>query len=123
MKKDITHHDDIVLLVDTFYEKVKWSKIGFIFSEVAKVNWPQHLPVMYAFWSGILLGEPAYNGNPMTKHIALSKITPMTELEFTEWLHLFTATVDELFEGENATEAKVRAGNIARLMLHKIQTG
>ena len=123
MKKDIGNQQDIILLVNTFYEKVKRSEpIGYIFSDVAKVNWPQHLPVMYAFWSGILLGDTAYTGNPMTKHIALSKITPMTEVEFTEWLNLFTETVDELFEGEKATEAKVRSGNIARLMLHKIQS-
>ena len=123
MKKDIENRKDIVLLVNTFYEKIKSNPtLGYIFNDVAKVNWDEHLQKMYSFWASILLGEHSFNGNPMQKHIALSKITAMTEVEFTEWLLLFHQTVDFLFEGNNATEAKTRAANIARLMLHKIQT-
>ena len=58
----------------------------------------------------------------MEKHIVLSRKTAMTKIEFSEWLLLFTTTVDELFTGQTANEAKSRAGNIARLMLHKIET-
>ena len=120
---DIQTRDDIVLLVDSFYQKVKSNLvIGHIFVEVANVNWENHLPVMYSFWAGVLLGEQSYEGNPMLKHIALSKKTPMTEVEFSEWLLLFTRTVDELFSGDKASEAKIRAGNISRLMMYKIQT-
>lgn len=46
----------------------------------------------------------------------------MAEIEFTEFIFLFTDTVDKLFEGEKATEEKIRAADIARLMLYKIQT-
>ena len=120
---DIQTRDDIVLLVDSFYQKVKSNLvIGHIFVEVANVNWEIHLPVMYSFWAGVLLGEQSYEGNPMLKHIALSKKTPMTEVEFSEWLLLFTRTVDELFSGDKASEAKIRSGNISRLMMYKIQT-
>lgn len=122
MKQDIESRDDIVLLVNTFYNLVKENnKLGYIFNDVAKIDWDSHLPKMYSFWASLLLAEHSFSGNPMEKHIALSKITSMTEVEFSEWLLLFTNTVDILFEGEKATEAKVRAGNIARLMLHKIQ--
>ena len=58
----------------------------------------------------------------MQKHIELSKLTAMTETQFSEWLLIFTQTTDELFEGIKADEAKTRAANIARLMLYKIQT-
>lgn len=58
----------------------------------------------------------------MDKHIQLSKIAPMTDKEFSEWLKIFIQTTNELFEGEKAEEAKTRASNIARLMLHKINT-
>lgn len=123
MKRDIENRDDIVLLVNTFYNSVKENnKLGNIFNDVAKIDWYTHLPKMYSFWASLLLAEHSFSGNPMEKHIALSKITSMTEVEFSEWLLLFTNTVDILFEGEKATEAKLRAGNIARLMLHKIQT-
>lgn len=121
-KTDITTREDIILLVDTFYKKVKTDKtLGFIFNDVAKIDWQHHLPKMYSFWSSILLGEQSFTGNPMQKHVSLSKITTMTSTEFSEWLLLFTTTVDELFVGETANEAKIRAGNIARLMLHKIE--
>lgn len=123
MKKDIGSREDIIKLVNTFYERVKQNKtIGPIFNDVAKVNWEAHMPRMYDFWSGMLLGDNSYTGNPMTPHIQLSKRTHMTDTEFSEWLTLFTDTVDDLFEGEIAQEAKTRAENIARLMMFKIQT-
>jgi len=123
-KKDIETQADIVLLVDTFYKKVNEDQtIGFIFNDVAKVDWSGHLPKMYSFWGSMLLGERTYTGAPMTKHIELSRQTTMCQPQFTTWLNLFTATVDELFDGEKAREAKLRATNVAGLMLHKIQVG
>ena len=122
MKPDINSRKDIELLVDRFYDKVKSNTVlGYIFDDVAKINWTKHLPRMYSFWASILLGEQSFSGNPMQKHIELSKQTPITEAEFTEWLSLFLKTVDEHFEGNRANEAKQRAENIARLMLYKIQ--
>lgn len=122
MKKDITNRKDIELMVNTFYSKVRSNPVlGFIFDDVAKINWESHLPKMYSFWASILLGENSFSGNPMQKHIALSNQTEMTDKEFSEWLYLFIETVDELFIGEKANEAKLRAGNIARLMLQNIQ--
>ncbi len=122
LKNDIKTRQDIILLVDTFYDKVKKEPtLGYIFDQVAKVDWSKHLPVMYSFWSSILLGEKSFGGNPMKKHIELGKITPMTEVEFSAWKKIFTETVYELFEGDKANEAVVRAENIARLMLFKIE--
>ncbi len=123
MKKDLYNREDVELLVDTFYDKVKANAtIGYIFNDIAKVDWENHLPLMYSFWASILLGEHSFSGNPMDKHIQLSKIAPMTDKEFSEWLKIFIQTTNELFEGEKAEEAKTRASNIARLMLHKINT-
>jgi hemoglobin len=123
MKPDITTRTDVELLVNTFYEKVNDNRtLSPIFNEVAKVDWPHHLPKMYSFWSSLLLGEQSYTGNPMVKHIDLSRQTDMTEVQFSTWLLLFNETVNELFVGEKAEEAKSRAANIARLMQHKIHT-
>lgn len=122
MNNDIQTREDIVRLVDTFYDKVKTDPtIGYIFDQVAKVDWSRHLPVMYAFWGSILLGEKSFDGNPMKKHVELGRITPMTEVEFSAWKKLFTQTVYELFEGSKADEAVLRAENIARLMLFNIE--
>lgn len=122
MKKDIENRDDIVLLVNSFYEIVRENKIlGYIFNDVAKVDWQEHLPKMYSFWGSLLLEEHSYSGNPMGKHIELSKIASMTDTEFSEWFLLFKETVDNLFAGEIADKAKFRGEHIARMMLHKIQ--
>lgn len=122
MKPDITSQTDIKALVDTFYNKVQQNKVlAPIFDDVAKINWDEHLPKMYSFWGSLLLQEHSYNGNPMKIHVELSKITPMSVAEFSEWISLFYQTVDELFEGATAEEAKTRAANIARLMQLKIE--
>lgn len=66
MKKDIQNRTDVKLLVNTFYDKVKTNQtLGCSFNDVAKVDWTPHLPRMYAFWGGILLGEHSFSDNPM----------------------------------------------------------
>jgi hemoglobin len=110
MKHDIATESDIRLLIDTFYDKVKEDDvIGYIFNDIANVDWAHHLPKMYAFWSFILLGADSYQGNPMQVHRALHEKVRLTEAHFDRWLSLFHATVDELFEGALADEAKNRS--------------
>ena len=119
--KQIENKEDVILLVNTFYEEVQQNDIlSPIFNDIAKVNWDTHLPTMYNFWASILLNEHSYSGNPMVEHILLSKKTTMGEIQFNEWLTLFNKTLDELFYGEKAEVAKERAQNIARLMQYKI---
>lgn len=123
MKQDIQERKDIELLVNTFYNKVKVNEtIGFIFNDIAQVDWDTHLPKMHRFWASMLLGERSFRGNPMVKHFALSEKTPMTETQFSEWLRLFHETCDELYEGSLVNEAKKRASTIAQLMMFKIQS-
>ena len=121
MKKDIENRDDIILLINTFYEKVKKDEvIGYIFNDVAKVNWEKHLPVMYDFWENVIFFTGSYTGNPMTAHKQLNKKTPLNTEHFQEWIKLFTKTVDELFEGDKAELTKQRAISIATVMQIKI---
>jgi hemoglobin len=119
---DIETREDIERLINAFYEKVrKDPTIGYIFNDIAKVNWEEHLPVMYSFWSSMLLGERSYEGNVMQKHIELSNRVPFTDQEFSAWLKLFKSTIDELFSGTKSDEAKSRAESIAGMMLIKIE--
>lgn len=121
--KDIETRSDIELLVNSFYDKVKADKtIGYIFNDVATVDWILHLPKMYSFWETVLLGKMSFKGNPMVKHIQLSKKTEMSKKHFDHWLKLWNTTIDEHFEGIIATDAKQRGKNIAGLMLHKIES-
>lgn len=112
--KEILTREDIVLLVNLFYEKVNQDTL--LAPLFAHMDWPHHLPIMYNFWSSMLLGEQSYQGNPFQKHIPL----PLQAQHFDQWLKLFVSTVDENFEGEKAQEVKDRAYSIARVFQHKL---
>lgn len=121
MKKDIQNKNDIIVLIDSFYEKVNAdASLAYIFSDIAKINWERHLPVMYNFWENTLFYTGTYNGNPMELHKHLHHLMPLTDEHFKQWTHLFTATVDELFAGDKAELAKQRALSIATVMQIKI---
>ncbi|CAN5800215.1 group III truncated hemoglobin [soil metagenome] len=124
MKKDIENLEDIKLLVNSFYDKVKAdATIGYIFNDIAKVNWVKHLPVMYNFWENVIFFTGSYSGNPMTAHVKMHSVVNFTPEHFEHWLKLFTATVDELFAGDKAELAKQRATSIATVMQLKILHG
>jgi len=123
IKKDIENRKDIELLITTFYAKVKTDgAIGYIFNDIAKVNWEKHLPIMFDFWENVLFYTGAYDGNPMIVHQHLNRVVPLTQPHFKQWEKLFTQTVDELFNGTNATLAKQRALSISTVMQMKIMT-
>lgn len=110
-RRPIETREDIVVLVDGFYDKVrKDSFIGPIFSDVAKVDWDEHLPKLYNFWADLLLGDDTYRGRPFPPHAKLE----LQGAHFERWLSLFVQTVDEHFVGLKAEEAKSRALRIAR---------
>lgn len=121
MKKDIQNRSDIQLLIDTFYSKVRVDdQIAYLFNDVAKVDWEHHLPRMYDFWEDVVFQAGRFTGNPMTVHMQLNQRSPLLKEHFTRWLLLFTGTVDELFEGNNAELVKQRAHSIATIMQVKI---
>jgi hemoglobin len=115
---DITTAVDIQLLVDTFYrELVTDPLIGKFFAGLDLVH---HLPRIRAFWEMILLGQPGYTTNVTEVHLKLHQRIPMERAHFDRWLELFRGTVDRLFSGPNAEEAKMRALSIATVMLVKV---
>jgi hemoglobin len=121
MLKDIESRDDIELLITTFYEQVKKDEtIGFIFTDVVKLNWEHHIPIIVDFWETILLDNPVYTKNAMEVHYDLNKKIPLQPKHFTSWVTLFTNTIDELFIGTKATLAKTRAKSIADVMQFKM---
>ncbi|MEP7324024.1 MAG: group III truncated hemoglobin [Saprospiraceae bacterium] len=119
---DILTRTDIILLIDTFYEKIKVNTLlRPVFIDIAQINFEHHMPILYDFWCTMLLGEMTYSRNAMEVHLQLNQKTPLTKAHFDEWLKLFTETVDENYLGAKAEEAKYRATNIAGLMLYKIE--
>jgi hemoglobin len=121
--RDLQSREDIRLLIDTFYGRVKRDEvIGYIFNDIAKVDWPHHLPVMYDFWEGVLFQKGGFKGNPMTTHQRLNQLAPLTKEHFVRWVALFNTTVDQLFSGLHAETAKQRAQSIATLIQVRLAT-
>ena len=72
---------------------------------------------MYRFWQTVLLDEHTYFGSPFPPHAQL----PVDTSHFQTWMEFFTETIDELFTGEKAEEAKWRAGKMAEMFESKIE--
>lgn len=119
-QKDILNIDDVKQLVNTFYGKVRKDELlAPIFNSRIKDRWPEHLEKMYRFWQTVLLGEQTYFGAPFVPHARL----PVEGLHFDRWVNLFHETVDELFTGEKAEEAKWRGSKMADVFQVKIEMG
>lgn len=116
--KEIENIEDIKLLVNDFYAKVREDDLlGDIFNGVIQDRWAQHLEKMYGFWQTVLLKEHTYYGSPFVPHAPL----PVEKLHFERWLKLFNQTLDEHFTGEKADEAKWRGAKMAQMFLTKIE--
>lgn len=117
MQKEILDLNDIKKLVDKFYAKVQEDEmLSPIFNNVIADKWPKHLEKMYSFWQTVLLEEHTYYGAPFMPHMNL----PIKKQHFDRWLRLFYKTLDELFKGEKAAEAKWRANKMAEMFQLKI---
>ncbi len=120
-RPDIAGRADIERLVNTFYGKIREDDLlGFIFNDVAKTDWAAHMPKMYAFWETMLFRSGGFVGNPLAVHARLVPITAMGRPQFDRWLAIFTATVDEMFAGENAGRIKNAAADMANVIHAKI---
>ena len=119
MKKDLKNRADIRKLINAFYEKMLEDKlIGYIFTDVAKIELSEHLPHLYDFWDNALFYTGEYKRDLMDIHLELHfSLYKLEKEHFDRWLKLFNETLDELFEGEKAQIAKERAKSIA-IVLH-----
>ena len=116
--KDISSLEDIQLLVNTFYGQIQENELlGPIFNGKIGDRWPEHLEKMYRFWQTVLLSEHTYYGSPFGPHARL----PVSQLHFDTWLSTWYTTIDSLFQGVKAEEAKWRGEKMAAMFLSKIE--
>ena len=117
--KDISNKEDINLLMDEFYTRVRKDEL---LSPVFKTripndaSWPAHMEVISLFWESVLLGETPFRGNPFPKHVGLG----ISSIHFDRWMDLFHTTIDELFSGKIATEAKQKSVKMRTLFEFKL---
>jgi hemoglobin len=120
---DIETRADCERLVRTFYSRaLEDPVIGYIFTDVAKLDLEAHVPRITSFWETVLLGARSYAGGAFRPHAEIHVRSPLRRAHFEQWLRLWSVTVDELFEGERADLAKAHAARVASAFLGRLQT-
>ena len=104
-----------------FYKKVlKDNIVGPFFiaklgDDMTNEYWEPHLELLVNFWASIALNDASYRGNPFAPHMSLGELSHEV---FEQWLTLFFATLDEVYEPQVADQFKERstiiAGNFMR---------
>jgi hemoglobin len=120
---DIESRADCERLVRTFYGRALTDPIiGFLFTDVAKLDLEAHVPRITSFWETILLGAQTYGGGAFRPHAQLHMKAPLRRAHFDQWLNLWMRTVDELFAGERAELAKAHAIRVARAFHQRLES-
>lgn len=126
MKQDLQTRADVNLLVTEFYKKVRADDVlGPFFNDVIK-DWDAHLEKLTTFWETSLFMtrklEHKYHGDPLEVHVKVDRENnnSITELHFGLWLNLWFETIEELFKGEYAENAKRRARKMGTFLYLKI---
>ena len=125
-KKDINTREDVALLVDSFYVKIRNDETLVPIFNNAINDWEKHLNHLTTFWESSLFFsrklDKKYIGNPLEMHAKVDEENnnSITELHFGIWLNYWSQTLDELFEGEVADNAKRRARKIGSFLYLKI---
>jgi hemoglobin len=124
MKIDIQNRGDIESVLKAFYTRVFGDElIGHFFTEVVPLNLEEHLPLIADFWESIVFGKTAYQKNVMEVHRHIHHLSSIKKEHLDRWVSIFTQTIDEHFEGGNATLMKQRARSVATLMDIKLNHG
>ncbi|TNJ42433.1 group III truncated hemoglobin [Tamlana fucoidanivorans] len=121
-KKDLKTRADVYLLVSSFYDKIREDKeLGPFFNNLIQ-DWPAHIENLTDFWESSLFLKTRYLGNPLEAHVKVDRENNhcITERHFGLWLNLWFETINELFEGDYAENAKHRARKMGTFLYMKI---
>jgi hemoglobin len=122
-RHDIQDRADIERLVRAFYAKAMADPvIGWLFTDVARLDLKEHVPQIASFWETVLLGTKSYSGTPFEPHARLHAKANLRAGHFGRWLALWTETVDELFAGQTAEMAKAHALRVAQAFHARLQS-
>ena len=121
MKSDIKSREDVKLLVTSFYKKVREDDVLAPFF-VGIEDWEAHFEKLTTFWESSLFLQTKYYGDPLSVHVEVDQEhhQRISEYHFGIWLNLWYQTIDELFEGEVAQNAKRRARKMGTFLYLKI---
>lgn len=123
---DVRNRADIESIIRCFYtDTLSDPIIGFIFTDIAKIDLAQHLPIIIDFWQDALFAsEPKrYHGNALAVHLQLAEKISLRAGHFTRWLFLFERAVDTSASGPIADQMKRRANGVAKSIAAALSAG
>lgn len=120
---DIVDRNDVYELLSRFYGRALVDDLlADPFAEVRQKGLDSHLPVMCDFWETVLFRSGLYKGSALVVHRDVHRDHPLSHRHFIRWLTLWLATVDDMYRGPVAEQAKTQARRIAWAM-HRRLTG
>lgn len=121
MKNDLCDRHDLEVLLRDFYGRLlRDPAIGYVFTDVARIDLEAHLPQIVDFWEHNIFHTQTYRKNVMQVHVDLHAKESLTAAHFKTWLAHFYEATDALFEGEKAELLKTRALSISQVMRLKL---
>ncbi len=109
--------ENIGTMVINFYSRVlKDDLVGSYFihelgDDMDNKAWQVHLKLLVDFWASVVLGDTAYQRNPLGPHMMMDELSPTV---FKQWLKLFFETLDEIYEPQITDIFKEKSTIIAR---------
>jgi hemoglobin len=118
---DLDDRSAIHDLVVAFYREVVFDELlAPVFTEVAEVDWSEHIPKLIDFWCRVLLGEPGYRGAVLAAHLRIHDLEPLRIEHFDRWHSLWVDTIDARWRGPIANLAKDHAARIGASLAHRL---
>ncbi len=117
--KDIETREDILLIMQKFYDKLLADDtISFFFTKVTSVDnhLKEHFDTLATFWEQSLFMKGGYFNNMFQIHKEVHDKFPFKKEHYDLWLNYFYKTIDDYFQGKNAEQMKTQALSMATIM-------
>ncbi|WP_421122056.1 group III truncated hemoglobin [Aquihabitans daechungensis] len=104
-----------------FYREIVFDEVlEPVFSEVAEVDWAEHIPRLIDYWCWILFSTHPYPGAVTRTHRHLHELQAIEPAHCDRWFSLWTACIDERWAGPCADHAKRHAETLMTGMAKRI---
>lgn len=121
LRGDLDTRADIHDLVVGFYREIVFDEVlAPVFTEVAEVDWSEHIPRLIDYWCRVLLGQPGYDGAILTAHRDVHDLEPFRHEHFDRWYRLWVDSIDRHWAGPTADAGKAHAARIASMLARQL---
>ena len=108
-------------LVTVFYREIVFDELlEPIFSEIAEVDWAEHIPRLIDYWCWILFATHPYPGAVTRTHRHLHELKAIEPAHCDRWFKLWVGCIDERWSGPHADHAKRHAHTLMAGMAKRI---